>query len=130
MFYAFTCTPTEGTTETAPDQFTLSLAAGIIHQVDVLFQDGCNHEEFVQIFDASFQLWPSNRGEQFRGNATVVSFREFYELAPGDNILTAKTWTTLATADIKDLVIQIGLLPKRIIQPMSFDELLAAAAGI
>lgn len=130
MFYVFTCTPSENTTEAAPDEFPLQLTAGIIHQVDVLFQDGCNHAEFIQVFDSNFQVWPSNRGEELRGNATVVSFREFYELAPGDNILTAKTWTTLATADIKELVIQIGLLPKRIIQPMGFDELLAAAAGI
>lgn len=98
-------------------------------QVDVLFQDGCNHVEKVQIFDDNFQVWPSNRGEELRGNATVVSFREFYELTPGNTILTAKTWTTL-TSDIKEVIIQIGLLPKRIIQPMAFEELLAAAAGI
>jgi len=28
------------------------------------------------------------------------------------------------------VIINIGLLPKRIIQPLSFEELLAAAAGI
>jgi len=130
VFYVFTCTPDENTTEDAPDEFPLPLTAGIIHQVDVLFQDGCLHQTYLKIFHAGFQVWPSNRGEEFRGNATVVSFREFYELEPGDAILTAKTWTDLAAADIKEVIIQIGLLPKRIIQPMAFDELLAAAAGI
>lgn len=129
MFYAFSYTPSASDTEANPHELTMQLTAGVVHQVDVLFQDGCNHEEFVQIFDSDHQLWPSNRGEKLRGNATVVSFREFYELAPGDTILTAKIWTTL-TADFKEVLIQIGLLPKRIIQPISFEELLTAAAEL
>lgn len=129
MFYAFSHTPTGALTEATATEVELQLGAGVIHQVDVLFQDGCNHETFVQIFRANFQVWPTNRGEYLRGNATVVSFREFYELTPGESILTAHVWSTL-TSDWKEIIIQIGLLPKRIIQPMAFEELLAAAAGI
>ena len=130
MFYVFTCTPLQHTTENTPTPTDLRLTPGIIHQVDVLFQDGCDHAEHVQIWDRNFLLWPSNRGESLRGNATVVSFREFYEIVPAHTVLTAKTWTAEDTADIVEVVIQIGLLPKRIIQPMAFEELLAAAAGI
>lgn len=129
MFYAFSYTPSAADTEAAPHELEMKLTAGVIHQVDVLFQNGCAHEEFVQIFMANHQLWPSNRGEKLRGNATVVSFREFYELHQGDVTLTAKIWTTLSS-DFKELIIQIGLLPKRIIQPMSFEELLSAAKGL
>lgn len=129
MFYVFSYTPSASDTEADPHEMEMKLTAGIIHQVDVLFQDGCDHEEFVQIFDDAYQAWPTNRGEKLRGNATVVSFREFYELKPGGTLLTAKIWTTLS-ADFKEVIIQIGLLPKRILQPLSFDELLAAAAGI
>jgi len=60
----------------------------------------------------------------------VISFREFYEIMPAYTVLTAKTWTAEDTADIVEVIIQIGLLPKRIIQPMAFEELLSAAAGI
>lgn len=130
MFYVFTCTPLQHTTEATPTPTLLRLTPGIIHQVDVLFQDGCDHAEHVQIWDRNFMLWPSNRGENLRGNATVISFREFYEIVPAHTILTAKTWTAEDTADIVEVIIQIGLLPKRIIQPMAFEELLAAAAGI
>lgn len=129
MFYVFSHTPTEVLAEATATEVPIPLTAGIIHQVDVLFQDGCDHETFVQIFQADFQVWPTNRGEYLRGNATVVSFREFYELAPGGSILTAHIWSTLTT-DWKEVIVQIGLLPKRIIQPMAFDELLSAAAGI
>lgn len=129
MFYTFSYTPTAADTEANPHELKMQLAAGVIHQVDILFQDGCDHEEFVQVWLENFQLWPSNRGEKMRGNATVVSFREFHELVPGDSTLTAHIWTTLA-ADFKEVLINIGLLPKRVVMPFSFEELLAAALEI
>jgi hypothetical protein len=128
MFYTFSYTPTADDTEGSPHELKMSLCGGVIHQVDVLFQNGCNHEQFVQIYQAEYQLWPSNRGEKMRGNATVISFREFYELYPGANTLTARFWTTLTT-DFKEIIINIGILPKAIIQPFSFRELLNAALG-
>ena len=128
MFYVFSYTPAASDTEADPYILEMHLTAGVVHQVDVLFQDGCNHEEFAKIFNGNHQLWPSNRDEKLRGNATVVSFREFYELSPGNSILSAHIWTTL-TADFKEILIQIGVLPKGILQPLSFDELLKAATG-
>ena len=128
MFYTFSYTPTAADTAANPHKLKMQLAAGVIHQVDILFQDGCDHEEFVQVFQDDLQLWPSNRGEKMRGNATVISFREFYTLAPGNSMLTAHIWTTLS-ADFKEVLINIGLLPKEIIQPFSFKELLDAAIG-
>lgn len=129
MFYAFETDPEDNWSDNAAFEIDMQLTAGIIHQVDVLFQDGCAHLQHVQIFHANFQLWPSNRGADLRGNATVISFREFYELSPGESLLTCRYWSVGAAA-WSDVIIQIGLLPKRIIQPMSFEELLGAAAGI
>jgi len=128
MFYTFSHTPVITNTAANPYKLTMDLTAGVIHQVDVLFQNGCNHKEFVQIFHGSLQLWPSNRGETLRGNATIISFREFYELKPGSVDLTARIWTTLLE-DFKEITISIGLLPKKVLQPLSFDELLKAAMG-
>ena len=129
MFYVFSKTPTSGRDKDNPHKVEMKLAGGVIHQVDVLFQDGCNHEEFVQIFRGGHQLWPTNQGEYLRGNATVVSFREFLPLESGTNLLMAEVSTTL-TSEIKEVIIQIGVLPKKIIQPLSFDELLSAATGL
>ena len=129
MFYVFSYTPSGADTEEAPHVLEMHLSAGVIHQVDVLFQDGCNHEEFVQIVLGGYQLWPSNREESLRGNATAVSFREFFELEAGENILKALIWTTLS-ADFKEVIIQVGVLPKEILQPLSFEELLRAARGL
>ena len=128
MFYVYSKTPGAANTKADPFVLEMKLTAGVVHQVDVLFQSGANHEEFVQIFYGGVQLWPSNRGEYLRGNATVISFREFLELPPGMNTLVAHISTTLSS-DFKEVLIQIGLLPKRVIQPFSFEELLNAAAG-
>jgi len=129
MFYIFSYTPDVNDKAATPKLLPMHLQAGVIHQVDVLFQDGCTHKEFVQILLGGTQLWPTNREEKMRGNATVVSFREFFELKPGASLLTAKIWSTLDDS-WKEIIIQIGLLSKRAIQPLSFDELLAAAKGM
>jgi len=129
MFYIFSYTPDVNDKAATPKETPMHLQAGVIHQVDVLFQDGCNHKEFVQILLGGTQLWPTNREEKMRGNATVVSFREFFELKPGASILTSKIWSTLDDT-WKEIIIQIGLLPKKAIQPLSFDDLLAAAKGM
>ena len=128
MFYTFSYTPDADDTAASPYELEMQLTAGVVHQVDVLFQNGCNHKEFIQVFNDNFQLWPSNRGEKLRGNATIVSFREFLELTPGNAKLTAKIWTTLIE-DFKEITISIGLLPKQVLQPLSFEELLKAAVG-
>jgi len=129
MFYAFSHTITTADIITAKKRLDLKLTAGVIHQVDILFQDGCDHEANVQIFQGDHQLWPSNRGSTMKGNATVISFREFLELKSGVNELTAFIWGD-GTITAVDVIIQIGLLPKKILQPLSFEELLAAAMGV
>jgi len=129
MFYVFDQPITTGDTEDDKATLHMDLTAGVIHQVDVLFQDGCLHQAHVQIFQANFQIWPTNRGNTMRGNATVISFREFYELEHGASDLYALIWGDGTIKDV-EVVIQIGLLPKAIIQPMSFEALLEAAAGM
>jgi len=128
MFYVFSYTPTAADTEANPHLMDLHLTAGVIHQVDVLFQSGCAHKIFVQIWKGGTQVWPTNRGENFRGDATVISFRDFQEVIPGGDLYRAKIWTTLTTT-FYEVIIQIGMLPKKVLQPLSFDELLKAAAG-
>ena len=129
MFYVFSKPAGEVWSGVTSEKLDIDLTVGVIHQVDVLFQDGCNHEIFVRIHQGDHQLWPSNRGAELRGNATVVSFREFYKLTPGNTDLTIKVRSTLEGV-WPEVIIQIGMLPERILQPLSFKELLAAATGV
>ena len=128
MFYVFSYTPVVTDLVTAKHVIPMHLTAGVIHQVDILFQSGCAHQEFVQIRKGGTQLWPSNRDEALRGDATVISFRDFEELKPGGDELQALIWSTKATPWY-EIIIQIGILPKKVLQPLSFEELLKAAAG-
>ena len=128
MFYVFPHPVVAANIEADPWPLKMKLTAGVVHQVDIVFQDGCDHLVKVQVFHGGHQVWPSNRLKAFEGNATAISFREFYELEYGETELVALIWGD--GSDLAQVVIQIGVLPKRIIQPLSFDELLSAAAGI
>jgi hypothetical protein len=125
MFYSFSHITEATDTAAAPKRLNMDLTAGVIHQVDVLFQSGTLHAINVQIHKGGHQLYPSNRGAALRGDATVISFREFLELKPGDVDLYALIWTT-DTDVLKEVLINIGLLPREIIQPLSYEELLRA----
>lgn len=125
MFYVWEVAVAAGNTVANKKEVKMSLSAGIIHQVDVLFPDTADHNIRAQISDANFQLWPSNRGATIRGDATVVSFRDFYELTPSNNILTAKAWWE-NTETACSIFIQIGVLPRSVLQPFSLAELLRA----
>jgi hypothetical protein len=114
-----------GNTVNNKKEVEMSLSAGIVHQVDVLFPDTADHNIRVQIFDAGFQLWPSNRDATIRGDATVVSFRDFYEMTQSNNILTAKAWWA-DTETACTVFVQIGVLPRSVLQPFSLAELLRA----
>ena len=122
MFYSFSYTVTANDLVTAPYRLDIPLSAGIIHQVDVLFQKDCAHKINVQIWRGGLQLWPTNRVSALRGDATIISFREFLELRSASNDLYAHIWTTDITV-LKEIIIQIGILPRQIIQPISFDQL-------
>lgn len=125
MFYSWPITVAAGNTVDNKAEIDMDLSSGIIHQVDILFPDDCDHNIRVQIFDASFQLWPSNRGATIRGDATVVSFRDFYELRSENNTLKAFAWWE-DTETAQTVFVQIGLLPRDILQPFSLAELLRA----
>ncbi|KKN32057.1 hypothetical protein LCGC14_0817810 [marine sediment metagenome] len=129
MFYSFSYTVTTDDIATAKYRMDMYLTAGVIHQVDILFRKDAAHAINVQIFQGGHQLWPTNAGASIRADATVISFREFHQLHGAINELHALIWTT-DTAVLYETIINFGLLPLRIIQPLSFDELLSAAAAL
>lgn len=113
----------------AKHEIDIHLTAGVIHQMDIMFEDGCAYDVAVQIFHGGAQIWPSEPGTSFRGNSTIVSFREFFPLLKAVNTLRAVIWTEDA-ASIGMVVIQFGVLPPEIIQPLSFAGLLQAVGAV
>lgn len=125
MFYSWPITVAAGNTFSNKAEISMPMAAGVIHQVDILFPDNCDHNIRVQVFDANFQLWPSNRDASIRGDAAVISFRDFYEMRPDNNILTGVAWWG-DTETAQTVWIQVGVLPREVLQPFSLAELLRA----
>lgn len=125
MFYSFDVTAPISVGVGTKKEVDMPMSSGIIHQIDIMFPDTANHEIAVQIWDASYQLWPSNRNAVIRGDAAVVSFRDFYEMRSENNVLTAKAWR-LVTGAAVTVFVQIGVLPRDILQPFSLAELLRA----
>ena len=125
MFYSWPIVVAAENTVDNKAKIDMSMSAGVIHQVDVLFPDDCDHNIRVQVFDASFQLWPSNRNATIRGDATVISFRDFYEMRSANNTLTGLAWWA-DTETAQTIWLQIGVLPRAVLQPFSLAELLRA----
>lgn len=125
MFYSWEVEVAAGNISSNKKEIELSMSAGIIHQVDVLFPDAADHNVRVQVWDRNLQMWPSNRGATIRGDATVVSFRDFYEMKGANNVLTAKAWWE-DTETACSIFVQIGVLPRSVLQPFSLAELLRA----
>lgn len=129
MFYSWPIVVAAGNTAANKARIDMPMSSGVIHQVDVLFPDVADHDVRVQIFDASFQLWPSNRDATIRGDASVISFRDFFEMKADNNVLRGVAWLTNA-AKACTIWIQIGVLPRDILQPFSLAELLRAVQRI
>jgi hypothetical protein len=125
MFYSWPITIVAGNTSGNKAKITMPMSAGVIHQVDILFPDNADHNIRVQVFDADFQLWPSNREGSIRGDASVISFRDFYEMKSANNRLTGYAWWE-DTETETTIWIQIGVLQRAILQPFSLAELLRA----
>jgi len=125
MFYSWPIIIAAGNDADDKAKISMPMSAGVIHQVDILFPDDADHNIRVQVFDANFQLWPSNREGAIRGDATVISFRDYYHMRTANNKLTGYAWwedTETATT----IWIQVGVLPQAVLQPFSLAELLRA----
>jgi len=59
------------------------------------------------------------------GDASVISFRDFYELRAENNTLTGVGWWE-DTETALEIWVQIGILPRAVLQPFSLAELLRA----
>lgn len=128
MFFSFNVSVTAGTTEATLEETTLEISAGIIHQIDLVFPTNSNREIYLRLFAGAYQLIPVNITGTVRANNTIISTREFYKIDDWNNTLTLKAWNVHATDDFV-VGINIGVLPRRILQPFSFEELLKVALG-
>jgi len=129
MFFSTNITVTHDTSEDAPEETIIKCSSGIIHQIAIIFPVNSNREVYVKLMDEAYQLFPTNRLGWIRANNTIISSREFYELSPSRNSITVFAYNAHATLDFL-ITVNLGILPRSILQPFSFKELIAAALSI
>lgn len=129
MFYSYNIDlPAAGTEATAVET-EMKMGAGVIHQIDIIFPYNQDKDINVRILYQNHALMPTNRLSTLRGHNTVISTREHIPLTAETNLLICQAWNTNASDEYM-ITVNMGVLSQRILQPFSFQELMAAALGL
>jgi hypothetical protein len=87
MIYTKTITEAKNGNASSPTQRKMPLTSGLIYQVEFYFPPGSSGLLFVCVKDGGFQIWPSEPGEYFFGDNTLISFKDMYYVsAPSHNL--------------------------------------------
>ena len=116
MFYEYPFTVPKGTAEASPFRGTLKLSRGIIHQVEVRFEAGCQNEVSCVLRRRAHKLFPNSEALNFSSEEDVIKIREHYPLTSLPYELYFEGWSPDADYD-HTLRVRIGILPEDILSP-------------
>ena len=85
MIYCKTITAAAGMTAAAPTDSDLPVTDGLIYQFELYFPPGSSGLLYVRVADGGFPVWPSEPGEWFYGDNTLISFPDRYYIAAPDH---------------------------------------------
>jgi len=90
VIYCKTISALAGGAVASPLDADLPVTNGLIYQFELYFPPGSSGLLFVRVADGGFPVWPSEPGEWFYGDNTLVSFPDrYYIAAPNHNF---KVW--------------------------------------
>jgi len=113
VIYSAHITTIKETLITAPKPSDLVITKGLVYKVEVEFPTGSAGLMGVIICDGGFQLWPSNLGQWFTGDGSLISFDDVYlkESAPFKFRIFTYNEDTVYPHSVN---IRIGLVSKEI----------------
>jgi len=85
VIYCKTITALAGGVATAPLDADLPVTDGLIYQFELYFPPGSSGLLFARVADGGFPVWPSEPGEWFYGDNTLISFPDRYYIAAPDH---------------------------------------------
>jgi len=85
VIYCKTITAAAGDTALNPHDDDLPVTDGLIYQFELYFPPGSSGLLSVRVSDGAFPVWPSEPGEWFYGDNTLVSFPDRYYIAAPDH---------------------------------------------
>jgi len=87
MIYTKTITEAHGGNASSPTQRKFPVSSGLIFKVEFYFPPGSSGMLHVWVKDGGFQIWPSEPGETFFGDNTLIAFEDMYYVAAADHNL-------------------------------------------
>lgn len=109
MIYEFPIITTTAYTKASPMKTDLRLTKGVIHWLDILFDDAVMGTLYLAITHGLHQLWPTNPEAYFRLMAKPISSKEGYKLYTAPYVLSVYSY--LENADYEhEARIRISLL--------------------
>jgi len=72
-------------TAAAPLDADLPVTNGLIYQFELYFPPGSSGLLYVRVADGGFPVWPSEPGEWFYGDNTLITFPDRYYIAAPDH---------------------------------------------
>ena len=85
MIYSKTITAAAGDIAGTQHDADLPVTNGLIYQFELYFPPGSSGLLSVRVADGGFPVWPSEPGEWFYGDNTLISFPDRYYIAAPDH---------------------------------------------
>ena len=116
MLFSKTITVPADTAASAKVTEKIKISRGVIHQVGVLFPDGCNGMVKVTLHDGGHQFSPSTEGMDYIGSGQLVLGQEHYKPEAGTNQIAVKAWSPDTTYN-HEITVYLWILPENILLP-------------
>jgi len=107
MIYTLTKTVSKNTSIADAVQHKMPVTSGLIYKVDFYFPPGSSGLMGIQVKDGGYQVWPSEPGEFFFGDNTIVSFEDRYYVSSANHILDIYVYNLDDTYD-HEFQVRIG----------------------
>jgi len=85
VIYSKTITAAAGGSAAFPIDADLPVTNGLIYQFELYFPPGSSGLLSVRVADGGFPVWPSEPGEWFYGDNTLIAFPDRYYIASPDH---------------------------------------------
>ena len=99
MIFSSTIATVANTSESNAKITRLPVAKGLVYRVEVEFPPGCCGLMNCQIFDGSYQVYPTSRDDSFHSDARNIAFDDSYLKTSAPFEFTIKTWNLDETWD-------------------------------
>ena len=87
MIYTITKSVPANTHLAEAKQYKMPLTNGLIYQVEFYFPPGSSGLLGIQVKDGGYQVWPSEPGEWFFGDNTLIKFDDKYYVSSPARVL-------------------------------------------